>query len=72
MRRLSGLQMTPLSGRRVEVSRRLECRAVVSMSHRSLSCALSSYAGSTTDTTIQRPSGLTWGAPTRFMSQMSS
>jgi hypothetical protein len=34
--------------------------------------ALSSYDGSTTDTTIQRPSGLTCGAPTRFMSQMSS
>ena len=42
MRRLSGLQMTPFSGRRVDVRRRLELRALVSMSHRSLSCVLSS------------------------------
>ena len=33
---------------------------------------LSSYEGSVTCTTIQRPSGLTCGGPTRFMSQMSS
>ena len=32
----------------------------------------SSYAGSATGTTSQRPSGLTCGAPSRFMSQMSS
>ena len=72
MRRLSGLHTTLLSGRRVDVRRRLELRAAVSISHRSLSCALSSYEGSATATTIQRPSGLTCGAPTRFMSQMSS
>jgi hypothetical protein len=72
MRRLSGLQTTPLSVRRVDVRRREEWRAVVSMSHRSLSCALSSYDGSTMETTSQRPSGLTCGAPMRFISQMSS
>src|SRR5690349_14152637 len=72
MRRLSGLQATPLSGRRVEVRRRLRSRAAVSMSHRSLSVALSSYEGSTTEATIQRPSGLTCGALMRFMSQTSS
>ena len=33
---------------------------------------MSSYAGSITETTTQRPSGLTCGAPTRLMSQMSS
>src|SRR5688572_7834042 len=72
MRRLSGLQTTPLSGRRVDVRRRLELRALVSMSHRSLSWLFSSYEGSATCTTIHRPSGLTCGGPTRFMSHMSS
>src|SRR4051812_17707211 len=72
MRRLSGLQTTPVSGRRVEGSRRVELRAVVSLSHRSESWVVSAYEGLMTETTIQRPSGLTRGAPTRFISQMSS
>ena len=60
------------TGRRVEVMRRVKLRALVSSSHRSLSWLFSSYEGSATGTTIHRPSGLTCGAPMRFMSQMSS
>jgi hypothetical protein len=42
MCRPSGLQVTPASALRVDVSRRLECGAAASISHKSLNCASSS------------------------------
>jgi Glycosyl transferase family 2 len=44
----------------------------VGTNQRSVTCAFSSYDGSSTANTAQRPSGLTAGAPTRFINHKSS
>src|SRR5258705_10934427 len=72
MRRLSGLQSTPLSPALVFVSRRGSALPSLGTSQRSLTCSPSVYDGSVTLKTIQRPSGLMAGEPTRFMRKTSS
>src|SRR6266508_154895 len=72
MRRLSGLQSTPLSPALVFVRRRGSALPSLGTSQRSLTCSPSVYDGSVTLKTIQRPSGLMAGEPTRFMRKTSS
>src|SRR6266576_1249863 len=72
IRRLSGLQSTPLSPPLVFVRRRGSALPSLGTSQRSLTCSPSVYDGSVTLNTIQRPSGLIAGDPTRFMRKTSS
>ena len=74
MRRLSGLHTTPLSPPLLFVSRRGSGGALPSAAtiQRSLTCSPSVYDGSVTLTTIERPSGLNTGLPSRFMRNTSS
>src|SRR4051794_35758066 len=72
MDRLSGDQTAPPSPPLVLVIRRGAAPPAVGASHRSF-CALSvSYAGSTRENRTHLPSGLTMGAPTRFIIQIAS
>src|SRR5882762_8023855 len=72
IRRLSGLQSTPPSPALVFVRRRGSALPSLGTSQRSLTCSPSVYDGSVTLKTIQRPSGLMAGEPTRFMRKTSS
>src|SRR5258705_6175432 len=72
IRRLSGLQSTPPSPALVFVRRRRSALPSLRTSQRSLTCSPSVYDGSVTLKTIQRPSGLIAGEPTRFMRKTSS
>ena len=72
MRRESGLNTGLPSAAFPDVRRRGGALPSLGTTHRSLPFCASSYAGSETDMTIQRPSGLTAMAPMRFISQTSS
>src|SRR5467141_2384823 len=72
MRRLSGLQSTPLSPPLVVVRRRGSALPSLGTTQRSPTCSPSVYDGSVTLKTIQRPSGLIAGDPTRFIRKTSS
>src|SRR6266404_4236411 len=72
MRVLSGLQATPLSLALVKVILRGFALASVGTSQRSEVWSFSSYEGSVTEKTTHLPSGLTFGAPTRFINHMAS
>ena len=72
MRRESGLNTGLPSAALPDVSRRGGTLPSLGTIHRSLPFCASSYAGSDTAITIQRPSGLTAMAPMRFISQTSS
>ena len=68
----SGRQSTPLSAPGVAVSRRAGALPSTVISHRSDTSSSFSYDGSVTETTANRPSGLTTGDSSRFISQTSS
>ena len=68
----SGLHAAPDSAPRLCVNRRGGEVPSVAASHRSLACSFGSYAGSVTEKTTRVPSGLSTGAPTRFISHTSS
>src|SRR3954462_1311435 len=70
--RPSGLQSTPPSPPLVFVSLLGAVDPSVGTIQRSLMVFDSSYDGSVTEKTVHLPSGLTTGAPTRFMRKTSS
>src|SRR6267378_5096801 len=72
IRRLSGLQSTPLSPPLLFVSRRGSALPSSGTIQRSLTCSPSVYDGSVTLNTTQRPSGLIAGEDRRFIRKTSS
>src|SRR5262245_52785907 len=72
MRRLSGLHTTLASAALVDVSLRAAVLPSAGTIQRSERCSFSLYAGSVTEKTTNRPSGLRDGDPTRGISQSAS
>ena len=72
MRWLSGAQATSLSPGLVKVIWRGSAPPLVGTIQRSLVCSFSSYDGLVTLKTAHWPSGLSAGAPTRFICHITS